>query len=218
MKVLKFDVDESFARRHNEIMRDSRRLLISGLSLGAIMIAAGGLVYWLVEAPWSITVSIGMGLFGIMMALVGILSAKKVGTAQQLYDTYPLAPAMIAEINERDMVIMALVNASASTRDPEQPALALRTVSHIPGIDKPTLGTKIPVAAVSGRRIPGPGNTPDRWQQISPMPIAWGTADDEVVRSARTAIPHDQWAQLDKLRTRLNDVKATRFDLLVLND
>ena len=34
MKVFKFDVDEAFAKRHNEMLRDSRRLLVSGLLLG----------------------------------------------------------------------------------------------------------------------------------------------------------------------------------------
>ena len=33
---------------------------------------------------------------------------------------------------------------------------------------------------------------------------------------ARKSIPEDQWQRLDRARKRLNDVKATRYDLLVL--
>ena len=75
------------------------------------------------------------------------------------------------------------------------------------------MGTKVPVAAVSGQRS---SSDKEHWQQISPMPIAWGTPDAETVTIARKSIPQDQWQRLDRARKRLSDVKATRYDLLVL--
>ena len=216
MKVFKFDVDEAFAKQHNEMLRDSRRLLVSGLLLGGILLTAGILVALLVQPVWSITVGLGLGLFGIMMAIVGIAGSKKVGTAQQLYDRYPLAPAVIAKVNERDMVIMALVNSATDPNAEPRPALALRTVSNIPGLEHKKKGTQIPVAAVTGR-LQRNFSGPDTWAQISPMPIAWGTPDAEVVRVARTSIPHEQWAKLQKNIERLEDVQKTRMDLLHLD-
>ncbi|MDK8614267.1 DUF3239 domain-containing protein [Corynebacterium pseudodiphtheriticum] len=216
MKVFKFDVDEAFAKQHNEMLRDSRRLLVSGLLLGGILLTAGILVALLVQPVWSITVGLGLGLFGIMMAIVGIAGSKKVGTAQQLYDRYPLAPAVIAKVNERDMVIMALVNSATDPNAEPRPALALRTVSNIPGLEHKKKGTQIPVAAVTGR-LQRNSSGPDTWAQISPMPIAWGTPDAEVVRVARTSIPHEQWAKLQKNIERLEDVQKTRMDLLHLD-
>lgn len=216
MKVFKFDVDEAFAKQHNEMLRDSRRLLVSGLLLGGILLTAGILVALLVQPVWSITVGLGLGLFGIMMAIVGIAGSKKVGTAQQLYDRYPLAPAVIAKVNERDMVIMALVNSATDPNAEPRPALALRTVSNIPGLEHKKKGTQIPVAAVTGR-LQRNSSDPDTWAQISPMPIAWGTPDAEVVRVARTSIPHEQWAKLQKNIERLEDVQKTRMDLLHLD-
>lgn len=216
MKVFKFDVDEAFAKQHNEMLRDSRRLLVSGLLLGGILLTAGILVALLVQPVWSITVGLGLGLFGIMMAIVGIAGSRKVGTAQQLYDRYPLAPAVIAKVNERDMVIMALVNSATDPNAEPRPALALRTVSNIPGLEHKKKGTQIPVAAVTGR-LQRNSSGPDTWAQISPMPIAWGTPDAEVVRVARTSIPHEQWAKLQKNIERLEDVQKTRMDLLHLD-
>ena len=213
MKVFKFDVDESYAKQHNELLRDTGRLRTSGIILGLLLIAAGLAVYFLVDAAWGLTIGIGLGLFGVMIGIIGVAAASRVGTAQQLYDSYPLAPAVVAEVNERDMVLLALVNTNVDSSQPPRWGAALRTVTSIPGLKKRPEGTKVPVAAVGGHR-----STQDKghWQQISPMPIAWGTPDQEVVDIARTSIPQDQWNRLERARKRLDEVKATKYDLLVL--
>ena len=213
MKIFKFEVDEDFAKKHNELLRDSGRLRLSGLIMGLLLIIAGIATYMFIDADWRITVGIGLGLFGIMCAIVGVLAARKVGTAQDLYDRYPLAPATIVEVNERDMVLMALVNTNVDPKLTPRWAATLRTVSSIPGITTRTVGTKVPVAAVSGQIN---SNERDHWQQISPMPIAWGTPDQEVVTIARKSIPQEEWQILERARKRLTDVKATKYDLLVL--
>lgn len=210
MKIFKFDVDESFAKSNNELLRDSNRLRVSGLIFGLILVIAGAAVWW--RFSWGITLGLGLILFGIVVAIVGVAAASKVGTAQSLYDSYPLAPAVIAEVNERDTVLMALVNTNVDPSLPPRWGACLRTVSAIPGVQR-TVGTKVPVAAVSGQR-----STSDKehWQQISPMPIAWGTPDAETVTIARKSIPQEQWQRLERARKRLSDVKSTRYDLLVL--
>ena len=210
MKIFKFDVDESFAKSNNELLRDSNRLRVSGLIFGLILVIAGAAVWW--RFSWGITLGLGLILFGIVVAIVGVAAASKVGTAQSLYDSYPLAPAVIAEVNERDMVLMALVNTNVDPSLPPRWGACLRTVSAIPGVPR-TVGTKVPVAAVSGQRS---SSDKEHWQQISPMPIAWGTPDAETVTIARKSIPQDQWQRLERARKRLSDVKATRYDLLVL--
>ncbi len=210
MKIFKFDVDESFAKSNNELLRDSNRLRVSGLIFGLILVIAGAAVWW--RFSWGITLGLGLILFGIVVAIVGVAAASKVGTAQSLYDSYPLAPAVIAEVNERDTVLMALVNTNVDPSLPPRWGACLRTVSAIPGVQR-TVGTKVPVAAVSGQRS---SSDKEHWQQISPMPIAWGTPDAETVTIARKSIPQDQWQRLERARKRLSDVKATRYDLLVL--
>ncbi len=127
MKIFKFDVDESFAKSNNELLRDSNRLRVSGLIFGLILVIAGAAVWW--RFSWGITLGLGLILFGIVVAIVGVAAASKVGTAQSLYDSYPLAPAVIAEVNERDMVLMALVNTNVDPSLPPRWGACLRTVT-----------------------------------------------------------------------------------------
>lgn len=212
MKIFKFDVHEDFAKQNNELLRDSSRLRNSGLIMGLLLIIGGIALYFGIDATWRITVGLGMVLFGIFCAVIGVLASHQIGSAQKLYDSYPLAPAVVAEVNERDMVLLALVNTNVDPKLPPRWGACLRTVSNIPGI-KRTVGTKVPVAAVSGQRS---SSDKEHWQQITPMPIAWGTPDAETVTIARKSIPEDQWQRLERARKRLSDVKATKYDLLVL--
>ena len=213
MKIFKFDVDEAFAKRNNELLRDSSRLRSSGLVLGAVLLVGGVVLGIMVDALWARTVGLALGLFGIMVGIIGVVAARSVGTAQSLYDRYPLAPAVIAEVHERDMLLMALVNTNVDPQLPPRWAVCLRTVTNVPGLTSKAVGTKLPVAAVSGQRST---SDQEHWQQVTPMPIAWGTPDQEVVNIARKAIPEDQWRKLDNARKRLDEVKATKNDLLVL--
>ena len=215
MKVFKFQVDEPFAKKNNEMLKDTRRLQISAIIFGILLlVGAAALFAW-----WGQGSAIGLigGIialtFGLLCFFLAVVVPRKVGGAQQLYDSYPLAPAVIAEVNERDVVLMALVNTNVDPSLPPRWGAALRTVTRIEGISEPKLGQRVPVAAVQGRRSVG---DQEHWDEISPMPIAWGTPDQEIVTAARKAIPEDQWARLDKARKRLDEAKNTRFNLLVL--
>ena len=215
MKVFKFEVDEAFAKRNNEMLKDTRRLQSSAAVFGVILLGlAAALYFWVGQGEvWGLAGGIVALTFALLSFFLAVAVPRKVGGAQQLYDTYPLAPAVIAETNERDYVIMALVNTNVDPKLPPRWGAALRTVTRINGIKDPKLGTRIPVAAVQGRRSV---RDEEHWDEISPMPIAWGTPDEDVVNTARRAIPEDQWARLDKARKRLDDAKATRYNLLVL--
>lgn len=215
MKRFHFDVDEEFAKKHNEMLRDTRKVTISGISLFVICVVAAVLLWTLTpdNSAWGWFGVIGLVPFGIVMLMVGLMVPRSVGGAQELYDRYPLAPAVIAEVNPRDMVLMALVNTNVDESLPPRYAAALRTVSNIPGIDEPTVGTKVPSVAVGGRRTT---RDKDHWQEVTPMPIAWATTDHGVLKRARTDIPQEQWHMLDKARAKLDDVKATPMNLLVL--
>lgn len=215
MNRFHFDVDEAFAKQHNEMLRDTRKVTISGVSLFVICVVAAVLLWTLTEdnSAWGWFGVIGLIPFGLVMLFVGLMVPRTVGGAQELYDRYPLAPAVIAEVNPRDVSLLALVNMNVDENLPPKHALALRTVSSIPGIDDPKAGMKVPSVAVGGRRTT---RDKDHWQEITPMPIAWATPDQSVVKEARAAIPQEQWHALDKARTKLDDVKATRMNLLPL--
>lgn len=215
MKVFRFEVDEAFAKKNNEMLRDTRRLQVSAIVFGVLLLAlAVALFVWIGAGEvWGLAGGIIAVTFGLLCFFLAVAVPRKVGKPQQLYDAYPLAPAVIAEVNERDFVLMALVNTNVDPQLPPRWGAALRTISRINGIKEPKLGTRIPVAAVQGRRSV---SDQDHWDEISPMPIAWGTPDQDVVNTARRAIPEDQWTRLDKARKRLDEVKATRYNLLAL--
>lgn len=214
MKIFKFEVDEAFAKKHNELLRDSSRLRKSGLAFGVLLIIAGVFAFLAISnGAWAYTLGAGLVIMGVLFAIIGMIASRTVGTAQQLYDSYPLAPAVIAETTDQEMYLLALVNTNVDPSADPRWGAALRRVNQIPGIPDRTVGTKVPVAAIAGHHT---NSDRHHWQQISPMPIAWGTPDKEVVDLARKSIPADQWQRLERARKRLSDVKATKYDLLVL--
>lgn len=213
MKIFKFEVDESYAQKTNEMVRDSRRLVISGFVFSAILLVIGLVAWFLADGEaWGWITAIVFAVMAVVFVAVSLAVPKKMGTAQDLYDNYPLAPAVIVEVNARDVVIMALVNTNVNPELPPRWALALRTINRLGGHNR-KLGTQLPVAAVHGKRTM---KDQDHWDQISPMPIAWGTPDFDVVEIARKAIPQDQWVRLEKNRKRYETVKGTRNNLLVI--
>ncbi|WPF66728.1 MULTISPECIES: DUF3239 domain-containing protein [unclassified Corynebacterium] len=207
-----FAVDEAWAKKNNELLRDTRRLRLSAFLLGAVLLAAGLGIANFVGGVGGVIVAGVFAVLAIVFVIIGIIAPSKVGGAQQLYDAYPLAPAIIAEVNPRDIVLMALVNTNADPHKPPRWGLALRTVTSIKGHDR-KYGTRVPAVAVSGRRTT---RNQDHWDEITPMPIAWGTPDPDAITAARKAIPHQEWDILEKNLKNLDKVKATRFNLLVL--
>lgn len=213
MKVFKFEVDEAYAKENNEMLRDNNRFRISGSIFSLVLLAVGGVMWWLADgAAWGWISALVFAVLALVFLAVTFLAPKKMGSPQELYDSYPLAPAIIVESNPRDAVIMALVNTNVDPAIPPRWGLALRTINRT-GVHQNKLGTQVPVATVHGQRA---SRDPHHWMQILPMPITWGTRDAEVVNEARKSIPHEQWTLLEKNRQRYEEVKGTRYNLLVL--
>lgn len=213
MKVFKFEVDEAFAKKNNEMLRDNNRFKLSGAVFSLVLLAFGGLMWWLADgAAWGTITALVFAVLAVIFLLVTFMAPKKMGSPQQIYDSYPLAASVIVESNARDAVIMALVNSNVDPELPPRWALSLRTINRT-GVHQKKLGTQIPVAAVHGQRT---SKDPHHWAQILPMPIAWGTPDEDVVNQARKSVPHEQWVLLEKNRKRFEEVKGTRNNFLVL--
>ena len=71
----------------------------------------------------------------------------------------------------------------------------------------------MPSMAVTGIRT---ARNQQVFDEISPMPVAWGTGDESVWRAAEKAIPAKQWATLEKNAGKLAEVRKTKRDLLPL--
>ena len=91
MKVFKFDVDEDFAKQHNEMVRDTRSLVASGIAIFVISVIVGVAVWFLVDpsSPWHWLGSFGAVLFGLLMLVVALLIPRSVGTVSYTHLTLP---------------------------------------------------------------------------------------------------------------------------------
>lgn len=207
-----FTVDEAHNAANNEYFRDGKRLRLSAAIMAVLLWVGGGLALWLLGAS-------GVGLFlgilsitfGTMCAWVAVTLPGTTGTPQDLYDTWPLAPAMIAEVDPRTMTLMALVDTASEEGAEPRRALVLRTVSKVSGTPR-TVGARVPSVAVGGKHRRGR----DHWDQITPVPIAWATPSSRIRRDAERSIPEGDWQLLRDNLDRVADVRATKFDLLVL--
>ncbi|WP_276652579.1 DUF3239 domain-containing protein [Corynebacterium vitaeruminis] len=212
MPVFNFSVDEEYAKKHNELLKDTRRLQLSALLFALVQLAIGVSVYLFVGGGLGWIV---LAVFGVMalvsLALIFVIP-QQVGDAAKLYGTYELVPAVIAKVNPRDLTVMALVNINVDPTAAPSYGLATRTITRLEGHER-KVGERVPAVAVTGRRSTHAQTT---WDQISPMPIAWGTPDKATVARAEKEIPADLWALLEKNIDKVDDVATTRYDLLPL--
>lgn len=205
-----FAVDASFARKHNEFFRDARRFQWSAGLMGAILVVVAVVLFLVVDGVWALVAGVAASIMALISFIMVPVFPRQLGSPQQYYDSYDLAPTVIARVNPRDVVLMALVDTAVSAEAPSRPALALRTVTSVPGIRR-TVGERVPSMAVTGMRSM---SRQDHWEEVSPMPVAWGTQDHSVIAEAEQAVPEAEWARLEGLIDRLEDVQKTRHLLL----
>lgn len=212
MKVFKFDVDEEFAKQHNETVRDTRNLVVSGIAIFVLSLIAAVAIWFLVDpaSPWRLLGSIGLGLFGIIMLIVALVIPRSVGKVQELYDAHPLAPAIITQNEGTTVTLTALVNTNVNPELPPRWAITSRVMRPLPNTSD-SKGTKVPVAAVGAQRS---SRDQDHWVSITPMPIAWGTPDADIVATARKSISPDQWATLERARKKTELVEESKNSLV----
>lgn len=213
MAQFEFPVDDQFTRTHNEFFRDAKRFQWSAGILGAILVIAAVLLFIFGGAAWSSIVAIVLLVMALLCLVMVPVLPRQLGSPQSYYDNYDLVPAVVAQVNPRDVVLMALVDTAVpGTGTAASPALALRTVTSVPGIVR-EVGERVPSMAVTGMRTL---RNQGHWEEISPMPVAWGTPDRSVVEAAEAAIPDRQWKKLEGLVGRFDEVSSTRRRLLEL--
>lgn len=205
-----FKVDEAHNTANNEYFRDGRRLRASAAIMAVLLWGGGALALWLLGLS---TVGLFLAIlsvtFGTMCAWVALTLPGTTGSPQDLYDTWPLAPAMIAEVDPRTMTLMALVDTASDEHAEPRRALALRTVTAVSGTPR-TIGARVPSVAVGGKHRRGR----DHWDQITPVPIAWATPSARTRRDAERAIPEADWRLLQDSLGRVDEVRRTKYDLL----
>lgn len=209
-----FTVDGEYSRKHNEFFRDAKRLQIAAGVLAVLLIAVVILLF-VVLGPTvtSFALGITLGFFALLCLIIIPVLPRKMGDPQHYYNMYELAPAVVAKVNPRDMVLLALVDATGDPSKPSRPALAARTVTSIPGTPR-EVGARVPSMAVTGVQTM---RSKGLYEEISPMPVAWGTKDESVWKDAERAIPRNMWAMLEGLMDEVENVTSTKRNLLLLD-
>lgn len=209
-----FDVDEEYARKHNEFLRDAKRMQVSAGVLAAVLaVIVAVLLITAGSQWWALANSFVLGVFALLCLILIPVLPRKMGSPQQYFDMYQLAPAMIAEVNARDMVLLMLVDASTEPAK-TVPALAYRTVTSVPGVPR-EVGARVPSMAVTGYR---PTRGPKVYEEISPMPVAWGTGDAKVWKRAERAISTNLWNRLEGLLDQVDKAKQANRSVYVLEE
>lgn len=209
-----FDVDEEYARKHNEFLRDAKRMQISAGVLAAVLVVIIAVLLITSGSEWwALANSFVLGVFALLCLILIPVLPRKMGSPQQYFDMYQLAPAMIAEVNARDMVLLMLVDASTEPAK-TVPALAYRTVTSVPGVPR-EVGARVPSMAVTSYR---PTRGPKVYEEISPMPVAWGTGDAKVWKRAERAISTNLWNRLESLLDQVDKAKQANRSVYVLEE
>ena len=200
-------VDAAHNKIHNEFNRDAGRLKLSGYILTAVFIGAAIIVYFISgRTPTGLLFAASLLVVAALMFGSMIAVSRRIGDPQDLYDTYPLAPAIVAAKGDHDLTLMALVRINDAA---DRYALAVRPMKSL---GHPcTLGDRVATVAVPGRRS-RQGNL----EEVSPMPIDWATPDTTVWKEAIKNIPGREWNLLEANKNRFEEVRSTRFNLLPL--
>lgn len=208
-----FPVDIAHTKANNEYYRDARRLIVSsGIFSALLIIGAALMILFLDRTP--LILGGAMVVLAIAILYIGVTFQvrRSIKPPQELYDSSPLVPAVVAEVNERTMVLMTLVDIRRDfTVGKPKRALALRTVTTVSGVPR-RVGARIPAIAVAGAHKSGT----EFYDEVTPVPIAWATRDKSVIAKASRQIAHDDWTLLESNIKRVDDVRATKRDLLPL--
>ncbi|WP_206510941.1 DUF3239 domain-containing protein [Rhodococcus sp. BGS-1C] len=192
MRRFQFPVDVAHAKSVNETIAEVRRLRVSAIVTAVILAAAGVWLLWLAHT-WSLVLGALLLVAAAASLWVTVWAPRKVGTVEQLYADGPLVPAIIAETKARGVTLLALVDIAKPDAGSRHYALVTRSVRALPGHEL-VEGELVPSVSVLADRTRN--HAGETWQMVSPMPIAWGTADTTVIERATEAITEAEWALL----------------------
>lgn len=192
MRTFEFDVDRRHTKKVNETVADVRRLRVSALIFAAIL---AGVAYWVGRGgqTWELIVGGLAGLGALGCVWISFWAPRRVGPISDMYRDGPLVPAIVAEVRPRGATLLALVDVAKPEAERAHPALVTRNVRSLPG-HRLEVGERVPSVAILADR--SRRGTSDTWQLASPMPLAWGTPDMAVVRSAEDKIDEPEWQLL----------------------
>ncbi|MEU6643997.1 DUF3239 domain-containing protein [Saccharomonospora sp. NPDC046836] len=213
---LYFEVDREHAKQYNELHRSDRRFMLAPALLG--LLALGGAA-WLatIGTVWSIVLACVLGLAGIGLAglWLWLRSPNMVGDAATFFGRGLLNPAMIADVRPDGATVMVLAEMTRLPGAPIRYALVTRDVRALPG-HRPVVGERVPVTCSFSIHRRQAQSRVGYWDELNPVPLAWGTPDQNVLRSGIAAIPEIEWEFLARNLPRHRLVSAAPSRLVLL--
>ncbi|MDO4910064.1 MAG: DUF3239 domain-containing protein [Corynebacterium sp.] len=200
--TFKFTIDPQHVKKHNEYFKDIRRLKISGLIYGLLMIVLGVVAYLGFHGDiWGILIGLILVILGVVGLITGPMVASHVGKPQAFYDSHALIPAMVAKLDRNSAILLGIADLPQGGR-----ALIARHVNKVEDVRR--IGARIPSVAAGNKK----------GTEITIVPIAWGTTDKAVIDEAKHTLPEAQWNELRRYLDRVDEVLATPRNLLPLKD
>ncbi|WP_027504241.1 DUF3239 domain-containing protein [Rhodococcus sp. UNC23MFCrub1.1] len=213
MRTFDFPVDRAHARSVNETLGDVRRLRISSVVF-AVLLAGGAAWLYVLDHAWSYILCAVLAVAALMSLWVSVWAPRKVGSIDELYASSALVPAMVSETRPRGATILALIDIAKPETTVPHYALVVRNVRALPGHTM-TEGERVPSVAVLSDR--SARSISETWQMVSPMPVAWGTRDRTVLRTAIEAIDPVEWKLLRKNLSVSETVRQAENDQLLID-
>ncbi|MBF6355989.1 DUF3239 domain-containing protein [Nocardia higoensis] len=212
MRSFEFAVDRGHAHAVNEVLAAMRRrrLLAIAAAIASALVTA---LLVRLDHPWSYLLAVAFALGTIIAGWVALRAPGR-SRIDRLYAAGELVPAVVSRIRPRALVLLALVDVAGPDASGPRYALVTRRVRALPGHQKRP-GERVPAVAVRIEAAPRPVG--ERWQSVSPMPIAWGTTDPAVIERARAAISEAEWRLLADNLALADKVRRTAAKRLLLD-
>lgn len=206
MRHFEFPVDGAHAKSVNQTLIELSRLRASAALTAAILLALSVWFFW-IASTWSYILGGVCALSAITALWVMLWATKKTGSIDTLYAEGHLVPAMVAEVLPTGATLLALVNTAKPSATEPHWVLITQFAGALPG-HRISPGERVPAVSVLGDRGRNTGGR--TWQLVSAMPIAWGTADADVIARAAARITDAEWALLDANIGLTEKVRASK--------
>ncbi|GGC73236.1 DUF3239 domain-containing protein [Hoyosella rhizosphaerae] len=203
MRTLDFLVDIPHARRVNEMLADLRRVQVSAGIFAAVFVGAA-IGLFVVGETWAIVLAVVLLLAAAGCVYAGIMAPRRAADLHSMYSEHELVPAVVAAVRPRGVTLLALVNLTRDRSQPATWALVASRVQNLPG-HRRKVGERVPCVAVTSA-----SKQSALWQQVRPVPIAWGARDEDVLSRAIRAIRHVEWDLLSKSIKRTEEAEQSR--------
>lgn len=157
----------------------------------AYVVALGllGASVWLWRSNHGLWATV-VGLLGLAVGLLGYMLGQGAGSGP--YENGLLVPGIVTSIEPLAIAVLANMHKAEDNNEPVLWGALKIDVNTLP-LHARRVGEQVPCAALFS------GDKKGYWAQLEPRPLAWATANEQVIRDAITTIDQHEWQALSRL-------------------